>query len=313
MDCIQRKIAVRKTGRSREYYSRNFLFQELLPAAKYCENSEFAKFHADSLNHHIDGFNLAGLTASVQRYRPDGEFEDFELLTSYNVCKSAEKLYRKTSKFDIIRVLAFSNIGSAIINSDVKPLSEWLDTEIYHYFKNPLGIHHSATLSYAIPYKKYHRLRIVCSSNRSRIFDPAVTGDEVEFYSLPLFLGWMLRLGIIDEPTLETWLLLLTGMTPMRLAMLRTIVNIGRYQIAAIAGRLNITEGVVRNYITEAYCSISHLLPCPEIAGANTSQCVDLVRYYKFLNLVGLPNALILPDPQQSSSGDGSAGRKSVI
>lgn len=259
------------------------------------------------MNHHIDGFNLASLTASVQRYQPDGAFEDFELLTSYNVCKSAEKLYRKTNKFDIIRVLAFSNIGLAIINSEVKPLSEWLDTEIYHYFKNPLGIHHSATLSYAIPYQKNHRLRIVCSSNRSRIFDPAVTSDEIEFYSLPLFLGWMLRLGIIDEPTLESWLLFLTGMTPMRLALLRTIVNIGRYQISAVASRLNISEGVVRNYITEACSSISHLLPCPEIAGANTSQCVDLVRHYEFLKLVGLPRGVNMPIRRYSLAGDSSA------
>lgn len=96
-----------------------------------------------------------------------------------------------------------------------------------------------------------------------------------------------MRQGFIDNQTLSEWYGLLVGVTPARLRLLREIVNAGRYQTTVIARKMELSDRVVRNYISEALNSISHLLPEPELPNANNSQCVDLVRYYWFLRYLG--------------------------
>ena len=176
------------------------------------------------------------------------------------------------------------------------PLEKWIDTDLYYNFKTPLNIHQSASVTYKIPYKTKLQFRFVYFSSMANLFDPNVTQGEVEFFSLVFYLGWIRRKDIIDSHTFRHWLELLVGMTPMWLALLREIVNIGRFQNKAVASRLNISDKVARNYIAEAYNSISHLLPAPEYANANLSQCIDLVRYYHFLNLVGSSSLVVSYD-----------------
>ncbi len=291
-DCA-RKLNVRRTGKTRDFYSRSFLFRELLPATIRAEDSELSRFQFECLNEFISDFNLYSLFVSIDSYDPNGNFLNFEFYSFYQLCQnynqaiSTLKQYGKYSHVDIVKDRNLANVGCAVFNSDIMPLNNWLDTEFFYYVKRHAGLHHLAQLMYAVPYKQTHRLRFSYHSSIDKVFGSQVSADEIEYFSLPFCLVWMYRFQQIDLQTLVGWLELLVGMTPKRLALLREMVNIGRYQNKAIAKRLNISDRVVSNYIAEAYNSITHLLPAPEIAGGNLSHCADLVRYYHFLSLAG--------------------------
>lgn len=259
-----------------------------MPAVKRCDDAQYTKFQVECLRGHIGGFNLSGMLVLIEEFCPRGTHLGFRLHESYNLPDNALSLLGNISNIDICAKHVASNTGQVVLSSSFMPLQKWFDTEIHYYFKIPLEIHHSASVVYRVPFKRQQQFRFVCFSNMSEAFDSAVTSDEIEYFMLPLFLGWLCRKNYIDQETLNDWLEMLVGMTPMRLALLREMVNIGRYQNKAIAKRLDISDRVVRNYIAEAYSLISHLLPAPEFSDANLSQCVDLVRCYHFLSLVGV-------------------------
>ncbi len=140
---------------------------------------------------------------------------------------------------------------------------------------------------YCIPNMQGRRFIVEYFAKDPRPNDQLCLEDALQYLSVPFYFAWLMRWGHIDVATLEDWYRLLVGVTPARLNLLREIVCVGRYQTGVIANRLALSDRVVRNYIAEALHAVSHLLPDLEMASANSSQCIDLVRYYWFLRYVG--------------------------
>lgn len=64
IDCV-RRLSVRNSANLREIYSRNFLFRALLPAARHCDDSEYAKFQLSTISRYLDEFGIAGILVRI--------------------------------------------------------------------------------------------------------------------------------------------------------------------------------------------------------------------------------------------------------
>lgn len=67
IDCV-RRLSVRNSANLREIYSRNFLFRALLPAARHCDDSEYAKFQLSTISRYLDEFGIAGILVRINKF-----------------------------------------------------------------------------------------------------------------------------------------------------------------------------------------------------------------------------------------------------
>ncbi|NNF76590.1 MAG: hypothetical protein HKN05_01045 [Rhizobiales bacterium] len=289
MAAEQNTIRVRRSAEIRTTFSKRFLLNELQDAACKCDDAEFAKFHQESLRHLLPGFDPKVLSVCVQQISQDGFFLAAESYRSVNIDPSAILLYREVHCYDDVFPHSWSNLGTAVFNTDFKSLEEWNDTRFYQEFKSPLGLYHAVLLTYPLPFATEKFMKFVYDSGAGKTFCSKLTKDEIEYVTTPFMYAWLYKFGYIDKSSFSRILNLLTNITPVQLFLLRELVNIPVYQNKSVAQKFKISGRVVNNYFANIYGQISHLLPDRPSLDARAAPLVDLVRHFSFLSLAGSP------------------------
>lgn len=243
----------------RQTYSQQFLFGELLPAARSDADDAFAKFHLESsrtLCPRLDADKIAVNILSLNAQSiPDGEIKS----ATHNCGKTVVSSYARSVQYDHFTPQTFANVGNALWHTDVQSMDAWLEDEIYREHCTPCDLFRVIGVSYLVPFHKTSFIAFDYMTAFGHHFDDALTKEEVEYISLPYFLAWLYWHGRADEATFIEWLKRLVGMTPTRLAILRELVNAPIFTAAGAAQRFGVSVQAINGHISEAYAQIARL------------------------------------------------------
>jgi hypothetical protein len=196
-------------------------------------------------------------------------------------------VYRRVQHLDVIRPTIMRNIGTGIFNTDFYTLDAWREQPMYQEYYEPLGLLHTVSIAYEIPFKTDLRLQFTYFKEIGAAFAPTLTKDEVEYMSIPFYYIWAHRWGIIDEKTCQKWLNLMTSLNPTQLFLLRDLIARPRYSLPVTAEKFGINPRMVNHYYNQIYSGILGQLKTKYRIEGNASKMVDLAQAFHFLQFVG--------------------------
>lgn len=279
-------LKFRSTQSARAIYARPFLLHELMHAADMPDDEDFARFQCEAAARFSPDFKPDTLSVSILNFTADGVFTKVEYCCAHNQPAGTLKLYSEHHDRDVMARANWLAPGSAIFNTIFKSWDEWLDDEFYQLFKKPLGLHHTVVVNYRYPLKQRFSIRFGYQTEAGNTFGDGLSKDEVEYFTLPFLIAWLYRMNSIDRETMEGWLSLIEGLTPLRLALLRDLTNETRYRRQSMADKLRVSARAVSNQLAEIHGAILHLLG-PTSGEGDQSKAVDLANAFGFLRFVG--------------------------
>ncbi|MBV0911130.1 hypothetical protein [Anianabacter salinae] len=280
-------IRIRQSSGTRLAYSEQFLMGELLEEASHASDPDFSAFQVDTLRGLNRTFDADAMSVVHCTLDANQMIASIARMAFHSMAENELDAYRRVQHLDVTRPAIFRNVGTAVFNTDFRPLDAWQKTDIFRDYYLPLGMLHTASLAYAVQNLARARLQITYFKKIGRQFDASLHKDEVEFLSIPFFIAWSFRCGLIDHVTCKRWLRLLIGRTPTQLFLLRAMASMPRYSIDVLADRFGLGARMVNHHFAEVYDSILPELEAPYEVPGNASRMVDLAQAFGFLRLAG--------------------------
>ena len=288
MDSSKSKLStVRSFRKASSPYAAVKMQETLLKASRERMDNEFAIFQVNWMKKHVPEFDADAF--SVIHCQMDGNQMIAGAHNSIfmNMRASELDVYRRVQHLDVIRPTIMRNIGTGIFNTDFYTLDAWREQPMYQEYYEPLGLLHTVSIAYEIPFKTDLRLQFTYFKEIGTAFAPALTKDEVEFMSIPFYYIWAHRWGIIDEETCQKWLNLMTALNPTQLFLLRDLIARPRYSLPVTAAKFEINPRMVNHYYNQIYSGILGQLKTKYRIEGNASKMVDLAQAFHFLQFVG--------------------------
>lgn len=280
-------IDARNFRKTRSPFSSTALTHELIKACREKTDSEFAAFQSKWMKNYIPEFDADALSIVFCQMDGNQMIAGSQNSVYLNMRRNELDVYRRVQHLDVIRPTIMRNIGTGIFNTDFHTLDVWRTQPMYHDYYEPLGLLHTVSIAYEIPFQTSLRLQFTYFKEIDSSFPDTLTKDEVEYLSIPFYYAWAHRWGIIDEATFERWLSLLSGLTPIQLFLLRDLIARPRYSLPVTAEKFDLNSRMVNHYYNQIYNSaLAHLDTNYKIVG-NASKMVDLAQAYHFLSYVG--------------------------
>lgn len=280
-------IRIKSSGGTRLAYSEQFLIGELLEEASHASDAAFTAFQIETLRGLNRSFNPDAMSMVLCTLDANQMIASVLHTASHGMVENELDAYRRVQHLDVTRPAIFRNIGTGVFNTDFRPLDAWEKTQIFQDYYRPLDLLHSVSLAYGVAYQGRSRLQLTYFKRLGRSYDESLTKDEVEFLSIPFFLAWSFRAGLIDHACLRGWLRLLCGRTPTQLFLLRGLVMMPRYSIDVLSKRYGISARMVNHHFAEVYDGILPELETSYDIPGNASKMVDIAQAFQFLRLTG--------------------------
>lgn len=280
-------IRIRRSGGTRLAYSEQFLILELLEEASHATDPEFCAFQVETLRGLNRDFDPDAMSVVQCTLDANQMIASVSRTAFHKMAENELDAYRRVQHLDVTRPAIFRNIGTGVFNTDFRTLDAWRQTDIFRDYYQPLDMLHTVSLAYGVAHQGRARVQMTYFKRLGSQFAATLTKDEVEFLSIPFFLAWSFRGGLIDHPTLRRWLRLLIGRTPAQLFLLRAMVAMPRYSIDLLADRFGMGTRMVNHHFSEVYDSILPELDTGYEVPGNASKMVDIAQAYAFLRQTG--------------------------
>jgi hypothetical protein len=280
-------FSTRYFRKTRTPFSVTALTRELVTTSRESTDQEFAAFQSEWMKKYAPEFDADALSVVFCQMDGNQMIAGAQNSVYLNMRRSELDVYRRVQHLDVIRPTIMRNIGTGIFNTDFHTLDVWREQPMYQEYYEPLGLLHTVSIAYDIPFQTSLRLQFTYFKEIGTSFPSTLTKDEVEYLSTPFYYVWAHRWGLIDEVTLEKWLLMLSGLTPTHLFLLRDLIARPRYSLPVTAQKFGMNSRMVNHFYNQVYNSaLAHLSTSYKIEG-NASKMVDLAQAYHFLTYVG--------------------------
>jgi hypothetical protein len=279
--------SVRTFKKASSPYSAAKLGGALLTASRERTDSEFAVFQIAWMQKHIPEFCADAFSVIFCQMDSNQMIAGARNSVFMNMRASELDVYRRVQHLDVIRPTIMRNIGTGIFNTDFYTLDAWREQPMYQSYYEPLGLLHTVSIAYEIPFKTDLRLQFTYFKSIESEFASTLTKDEVEYLSIPFYYIWALRWGIIDEITCARWLNLMTALNPTQLFLLRDLITRPRYSLPVTAEKFGINPRMVNHFYNQIYSGILSQLETNYNIDGNASKMVDLAQAFSFLHFIG--------------------------
>lgn len=284
---LSKLSTVRSFKKASSPYSIDNLTQTLLKASSDRTESEFAAFQSKWMKKHVSEFDADAFSVIFCQMDGNQMIAGARNAIFLNMRANELDVYRRVQHLDVIRPTIMRNIGTGIFNTDFHTLDAWRDKPMYQEYYEPLGLLHTVSIAYDIPFQTDLRLQFTYFKTIGDAFSNVLTKDEVEYLSIPFYYIWAHRWGIIDLATLQNWLQLLSGLNPTQLFLLRDLISRPRYSLPVTAEKFGINSRMVNHYYNQIYNALLPQLNTTYKIEGNASKMVDLAQAYSFLRLIG--------------------------
>lgn len=278
---------VRSFKKASSPYAAAKLNQALMQASRERTDNEFAAFQLSWLKKHIPEFDADAFSVIFCQMDSNQMIAGARNSVFMNMRASELDVYRRVQHMDIIRPTIMRNIGTGIFNTDFYTLDAWREQPMFQNYYEPLGLLHTVSIAYEIPFQTDLRLQFTYFKPITDQFSTTLTKDEVEYLSIPFYYIWAYRWGIIDEVTCIKWLHLLVGLNPTQLFLLRDLIARPRYSLPVVAEKFDINPRMINHYYAQIYSGILDQLQTGYKIEGNASKMVDLAQAFSFLRYIG--------------------------
>jgi len=288
MKSIKSKVStVRSFQKSKSPYYKGNLTQFLVAESQKRTDSEFAAFQSKWMKKNVPELNADAFSVIFCQMDGNQLIAGARNSVFLNMRTNELDVYRRVQHMDVIRPTIMRNIGTGIFNTDFHSLEAWREQPMYQDYYEPLGLLHTVSIAYEIPFQTDLRLQFTYFKTIGESFDKKLTKDEVEYLSIPFYYLWAHRWGLIDTVTLEKWMGLLAGLNPTQLFLLRDLIARPRYSLPVTAEKFGINPRMVNHFYNQVYNGLLGQLDTNYKIEGNASKMVDLAQAYHFLQYIG--------------------------
>lgn len=288
MNHVKSKLAtVRSFSKASSPYAETKLGSTLLAASRERTDSEFASFQTTWMRRHIPDFDADAFSVIYCQMDSNQMIAGARNEVFLNMRGNELDVYRSVQHLDIIRPTIMRNIGTGIFNTDFHTLDAWRDQPMYQNYYEQLGLLHTVSIAYEIPFQTDLRLQFTYFKSIETSFPQTLTKDEVEYLSIPFYFIWAQRWGVIDEVSCKKCLQLMIGLNPTQLFLLRDLIARPRYSLPLTAEKFGINPRMVNHYYNQVYDAILKQLDVKYKIEGNASKMVDLAKTFNFLHFIG--------------------------
>jgi|GEM_PF-2524907 len=288
MNSVKSKLAtVRPFQKTKSPYFKGNLTQFLIAESQKRTDSEFAAFQINWMKKNIPELNADAFSVIFCQMDGNQMIAGARNSVFLNMRANELDVYRRVQHMDVIRPTIMRNIGTGIFNTDFHTLDAWREQPMYQDYYEPLGLLHTVSIAYEIPFQTDLRLQFTYFKTIDASFDEKLTKDEVEYLSIPFYYLWAHRWGLIDTVTLEKWMGLMAGLNPTQLFLLRDLIARPRYSLPVTAKKFDINPRMVNHFYNQVYNGLLGQIDINYKIEGNASKMVDLAQAYQFLRYIG--------------------------
>ena len=142
------------------------------------------------------------------------------------------------------------------------------------------------TYLFLIPHKMQNRIALEFDFGAG--LRDSSDGVRMEYLVAIFYLAGLHFYDVIDHRTAEEWMVLIEGLSPIQLMILREAVCAPRYNLTVMSERLGIAKRGISGQLYRIHKAVEPKLPEATCDEGNGSPLVDLVRAYGFLQFAGV-------------------------
>jgi hypothetical protein len=279
----ERWFSVRQGAELRAIYKANFLNQLLLKAARTYTNVDYARFHVEKIQKLFPASGIVDVIIVVHQPTKFSDKNSTLLINQSELTLEMVNIYRDATDAATDVNMRHLRPGQAFVSTDFQTRKVFLQSNFYKDLLKPADMDDAFSVSYMIPGHSDKRIANVFIQKRGTLFQEAIGRHEFEYANLPFLMGWLYKIDAISETTLANYLSLLSGLTPMQVAVLRELVGSYQYFPHKAAAKFEIS---VRTLETHFYTLHENALSVLGLEGSDvyrSSRLVDLCNHYQFL------------------------------
>lgn len=276
-------------------FSKEYLLNELYPAAISLPSEQYVYFHADEINKAKVKLSYDFLTVNIlhlsSKMLPEGE------ITSHVAYASKKSIitYEKNLVSDTFTPLTMLVPGTALFNEAIKSIEEWEETEIYQTHCIPQEFHWVAAISYQFPHHKKTILTFHYLKAKGDSFHWSVNEEMLECFTFPFYLGWLYQYGAICNETLKVWLMRLVDMTPERFRILRALQELDMGTARNLSENLCISQSTVYKHLEIAFDNLRTIEQNLVLSPGSSNRMLSLANAYHFMKFGAASSKRFLP------------------
>lgn len=281
--------------RGEDIYKNAFLVDELQRAATTMNRDQFVKFQVDSINCLGRNFHSDFLTVNIlhlnDKFMLDGEITSAVAHTSQNTIDS----YQRALIHDEFTPITFLHSGTALFNTSIRTMDEWIDHPIYTEHCTTYDLHWVLGISYRFPHHKTTFVAFDYIRAKGEPFSPDLTEEYVEYLSYPFYLAWLHIYGAICAETLKEWLTLCVGMTQPRFFVLRGIAGQGLTKAPMLADRFGLQPRTIHRHVENIFEQLLSREPELYKFEGNANRLTSIQQAYRFMEFGAGNASRVLP------------------
>lgn len=197
--------------------------------------------------------------------------------------------WRKSGRDIAISDLALAMRGNFVRSCDIPSKTDTVWEDFQEQVLRSEGISELATVNFQVPLHADRRLMIAYAFAEPLGKTNMPTRYEFDFITTPFAIVWLYKFHLIDETTMRRWLYLLSGLTPIKLFLIRELLAGPRYQVALTMERTGLTKRNLENHIYQLSELLDEKVPREAELKGYGAALVDIVNIYGFLSFTGRP------------------------
>jgi hypothetical protein len=293
LQATEQKPAWFKVSRHKELrylYSSDFVLKRLKWAACNPNPNTFARFHVDEINKalRLGADRVFEIGCNTEEFDEMGNIRNIQTFQNNSVGTELMDRYRLSSLgVDFSKTARLQQPGRAIFCSDFMERQEFKRSSAYNEIYSASGASDFNSISYRLPFKAGFQINNVLLSSSRVDLKSVVKRHDIEYANIPFLFGWLLQLGQITLQNYETWMGLLVGLSPIKLAILRELVNVRQFYTHAVALKYEMSKRTLETHLHMIYEQAFSILGFTTDPRFRSARLVDICNHFYFLKYCG--------------------------
>lgn len=276
---------VRRRGAFWNVYDLSFLERKLLPAITRESSDDLTEIQLQAFRSAFPSTAFEAITCSFETADHEGKLDQITEFNKKELAQEYLEARKNAPELDFSWVARSEQPGRPLFASDFMSRPEFEDSLLYNTCIAPLNMSEVFCISYCDP-RRNEAMKITqrfILSSGSADMGPTRQHD-VEYLNVPFVLSWMCRAKMISVQALKRYFKLISGISPMQMAILREVVNSHSYSAVNVSAKYRISKRTLETHIRDIYEYIRYSMGIDQSDTQRSSRIVDLVNHYSFLS-----------------------------
>lgn len=265
------------------FYSRESL-EEIACKCKEFNDAQFIAFQVQRIKYVLPTVEFSKLAINCLKLKEDQLLDGYLDSVVWGAPDSIINSYLKNIESDDLNPLALVRQGEAIHSGLIRGIDEWFELPVINKHCWLYDINAVIAVSYGMPFKNQSFI----SFNFMGLVDELPSAEsnfqQLEHVTLPFYLAWLYRKGILDADYLSNYLQALEGLSAAEVRVLRALWKPQGLNIQRLSYTLNIQPSTVNKHIEQIIKKKRHFIEAHDsMASIKVGRVPFLMMLYSFL------------------------------